>query len=161
MNPVVARVMELRRAGELAAALDVVREARAAAPLSVELAACHALVLADRGEHAAAIPLLEQCASSIPVGDRARILTALAASYDALDRGDDVIEVARAALALDPERVPAAILLGVWLGKRQRIDEALAVFHRARPHAKPKQQATIDSAIASLEAWNAGCSRSS
>jgi Flp pilus assembly protein TadD len=152
MNEVAKRAIALMRAGELDRATAIVMSARVAAPDDVELALCQAQLLALRGEHEAAIALLELCAISVPTETRAPILQQLAVSYDELGRGDDVIAVCRAALAIDPDRVPAAVLLGIWLGKRQQLREALGVLRRARPHAKPRSQANIDTLIAEIEA---------
>jgi tetratricopeptide (TPR) repeat protein len=153
MNEVAKHAQALIKAGELDRAMAVVTSARTAAPDDVELALCQAQLLQMRGEHETAIAMLERCAVSVPVEHSVPILQMLTLSYDALGRGDDVIETCRAALAIDSTKVGPALLLGLWLGKRQKLDEAIEVLRRARPHAKPTEQATIDVSISEMEAY--------
>ncbi|HEY4183038.1 MAG TPA: hypothetical protein VGM90_39720 [Kofleriaceae bacterium] len=130
-------------------AIALVMSARATDPDDLELMAWHALLLSKRGQDAAAIPLLERLITSIDINVQAPALAMLAVCYDTVGRGADAMETARAALAVDPTRIPPATTLGLRLVEAGKVEEALAVLERALPHAKkPKQRESIEKLIA-------------
>ena len=88
-----------------------------------------AVLRMQRGDHAAALPVLERDARSHP--DEPEFHANLGLAYVGVDRFDDAIAAHKRALALDPTRAGAWSNLGLALVQARRDDEAIEAFGRA------------------------------
>jgi tetratricopeptide (TPR) repeat protein len=158
VKPALQHAIELHREGKLDEAFALIVEARRDAPLDLEFAIMHAQLLSARGEHDAAIELLEPACISVPVETRGLLLALLALEYDAVGNKDDAMEMCRAAIACGYTS-SSAMLFGAIAMERGEHAQALAVLRRVLDTLKPKARATVERTIAAIEANTARSAR--
>ena len=152
ISPVVARASALRREGRLDEAIAGLREALVGSPRSVEIHVLLGAYLADRGDHSEAAELLERARAAVPASMTAPIDAGLAACYDVLGRHDEAMAACRRALAVDPSRVSAALLLGAILADTGHVDEAAAIYGSLIESASDELRAQIRAVLAEWRA---------
>jgi len=122
-----------RMSGDSDKAVDFLRKAVAAAPLRIDLKAEYGIALAEAGEPAAALDLLEDLLPALAAQrqDAGVVYAALGDACLALDRLDDATGHYRTALAKEPENTAALVNLGTALQRQRRHKEAIAVYESA------------------------------
>jgi tetratricopeptide (TPR) repeat protein len=122
-----------RMSGDSEAAVDFLRQAVAAAPLRIDLKAEYGIALAEAGEPAAALDLLEDLLPALAAQrqDAGVVYAALGDACLALDRLDDAAGHYRTALAKEPGNTAALVNLGTALQRQSRHKEAIAVYESA------------------------------
>jgi len=116
-----------------------------------------ALIRMQRGDFAAALPVLERGARSRP--DEQEFHANLGLAYAGVNRFDEAIAAHRRALELDPDRAGTLSNLGLALVQARRDDEAIDAFQRALAidpgHARARWHlATTRLARGELAGWD-------
>ncbi|MPY76287.1 MAG: tetratricopeptide repeat protein [Alphaproteobacteria bacterium] len=122
-----------RMTGESEEAVECLRRAVAAAPLRIDLKAEYGIALAEAGEHARAIDLLEDLLPALAAQkqDAAVVYAALGDACLGLERLYEAVGHYRTAIAKEPENTAAAVNLGTALQRLGRHKEAIAAYEAA------------------------------
>lgn len=122
-----------RMTGDPDGAVECLRRAVAAAPLRIDLKAEYGIALAEAGEHARAIDLLEDLLPALAAQkqDAAVVYAALGDACLGLERLYEAVGHYRTAIAKEPENTAAAVNLGTALQRLGRHKEAIAAYEAA------------------------------